>query len=105
MTNTAVPAPPSRNSTARRCPDDLWALGERRAVELWLGGAGTAVFVMRSPPGVSKRRIIRVTCLINPGHVSPDSRHCEACWFVYPNPHAPYLERQEARTERHKQGT
>ncbi len=32
MTNTAVPAPPSHNSTARRCPDDLWALGERAIV-------------------------------------------------------------------------
>jgi len=32
MTNTAVPAPPSHNSTARRRPDDLWALGERAIV-------------------------------------------------------------------------
>ena len=29
MTNTAVPTPPRPDSTARRCPDDLWILGER----------------------------------------------------------------------------
>ena len=29
MTNTAVPTPPCPDSTARRCPDDLWILGER----------------------------------------------------------------------------
>ncbi|WP_454928332.1 proline dehydrogenase family protein [Actinomyces sp.] len=29
MTNTAVPTPPRLDSTARRCPDDLWILGER----------------------------------------------------------------------------
>lgn len=28
MTNTAVPTPPRPDSTARRCPDDLWILGE-----------------------------------------------------------------------------
>ena len=32
MTNTAVPTPPHPNSNARRCPDDLWALGERAIV-------------------------------------------------------------------------
>ena len=29
MANTAVPTPSHHDSNARRCPDDLWALGER----------------------------------------------------------------------------
>lgn len=32
MTNVAVPTPPHPDSNARRCPDDLWALGERAII-------------------------------------------------------------------------
>lgn len=32
MTNVAVPTPPRPDSNARRCPDDLWALGERAII-------------------------------------------------------------------------
>ena len=32
MMNTAVPTPPRRSAGARRCPDDLWALGERAII-------------------------------------------------------------------------
>ena len=32
MANAAVPAPSHHNASARRCPDDLWALGERAII-------------------------------------------------------------------------
>jgi len=32
MANTAVPTPSHHDSNARRCPDDLWALGERAII-------------------------------------------------------------------------
>ena len=32
MANAAVPTPSHHNASARRCPDDLWALGERAII-------------------------------------------------------------------------
>ena len=60
--------------------------GQRRALESGWGGVGTATFVMRRPPGVDERRILRVTCSDIAWHARQNSRHRKVCWLVHANP-------------------
>ena len=74
-----------------RSPSAHRSSGQRRALESWWDGVGTAVFAMRRPPGVDVRRFIGLAWSVNAGHAQHNSRRCEGCWFVHRNARQAYL--------------